>query len=128
MVTSPCFSIDPSSDEKTSDPSYYELASHEVTLSLQIEPDNFDARRLENWIALGQHEFSRALPLARALSKSRPDDILAYALLTDACIESGNYDESKSAQWALDMRPGEVASLNTRCLSERTLWRYSGLD
>ncbi len=107
---------------ETSDPSYYELASHEITLSLQIEPDNFDARRLEIWIALGQHEFSRALPLARALSKSRPDDILAYALLTDACIETGHYDEAeKAAQWALDMRPGDIAAL-TRAAYLRELF------
>ena len=107
---------------ETSDPDYYELAGEAVTQSLRLVPDNFEARKIETWIALGKHEFSRALVLARALSKSRPDDILAYALLTDACIETGNYDEAeKAAQWALDMRPGEISGL-TRAAYLRELF------
>ncbi len=107
---------------ETSDPAFYELAAKEVAESLRIEPNNYDARRVEIWIALGQHEFVRALPLARALSKSRPDDVLAYAMLTDACIETGNYEEAeKAAQWALDMRPGDIAGL-TRAAYLRELF------
>ena len=107
---------------ETSDPSYYQQAAEVTKESLRITPDNFDARRIETWIALGNHEFSRALELARALSKSRPDDVLAYALLTDACVETGNYDEAeKAAQWALDMRPGEISGL-TRAAYLRELF------
>ena len=107
---------------ETSDPKFYEQAAEEVNESLRLAPDNFEARRVETWIALGKHEFARALELARALSKNRPDDVLAYALLTDACIETGNYDEAeKAAQWALDMRPGEISGL-TRAAYLRELF------
>ena len=107
---------------ETSNPSYYDQASEILKESLRLAPDNFEARRIETWIALGKHEFSRALDLARALSKSRPDDVLAYALLTDACVETGNYDEAeKAAQWALDMRPGEISGL-TRAAYLRELF------
>lgn len=107
---------------ETSDPDYYEQATVAMNESLRLAPDNFDARKLETWIALGKHEFSRALELARALSKSRPDDVLAYALLTDACVETGNYDEAeKAAQWALDMRPGDISGL-TRAAYLRELF------
>ncbi len=107
---------------ETSDPSYYDKASGVLKESLRLVPDNFEARRIETWIALGKHEFAQALVLARALSKSRPDDVLAYALLTDACVETGNYDEAeKAAQWALDMRPGEISGL-TRAAYLRELF------
>lgn len=107
---------------ETSDPKYYEQASEEIKESLRLVPDNFEARKVETWVALGKHEFSRALELARALSKRRPDDVFAYALLTDACIETGNYDEAeKAAQWALDMRPGEISGL-TRAAYLRELF------
>ena len=107
---------------ETSDPDYYEQALEAVNESLRLAPDNFDARRMETWIALGKHEFARALPLARALSQSRPDDVLAYSLLTDACVETGNYDEAeKAAQWALDMRPGDISGL-TRAAYLRELF------
>lgn len=107
---------------ETSDPSYYDQASELLKDSLRLSPDNFEARRIETWIALGKHEFTRALQLARALSKSRPDDVLAYALLTDACVETGNYEEAeRAAQWALDMRPGEISGL-TRAAYLRELF------
>ncbi len=107
---------------ETSDPEYYELATKELQESVRIDPDNFDARKIETWVALGKHEFSKALELSRALSKRRPDDVLAYALLTDACIETGNYEEAeKAAQWALDMRPGDIPGL-TRAAYLRELF------
>ncbi len=107
---------------ETSDPSYYDQAGEVLKDSFRLASDNFEARRIETWIALGKHEFSSALELARALSKSRPDDVLAYALLTDACVETGNYEEAeKAAQWALDMRPGEISGL-TRAAYLRELF------
>ncbi len=107
---------------ETADPDFYDRATIEVNESLRLDPDNFDARRIETWIALGNHEFSQALELARALVKRRPDDVLSYALLTDACIETGKYEEAeKAAQWALDMRPGEISGL-TRAAYLRELF------
>ena len=97
---------------ETSDPKFYDQSAEVLKKSLELAPDNFEARKVETWLALGKHEFARALDMARALNKRRPDDVLVYSLLTDACIETGQYDEAeKAAQWALDMRPGTIPGL-----------------
>ena len=97
---------------ETSDHEWYEQADAAVQDSLRLAPDNFEARKIETWVSLGRHKFSRALEQARALNKRMPDDVLVYALLIDACIEMGEYEEAeKAAQWALDMRPGDIAAL-----------------
>ncbi|MDZ4851124.1 MAG: tetratricopeptide repeat protein [Pirellulaceae bacterium] len=97
---------------ETADPAFYDQAAEALTKSLALAPDNFEAKKIEAWLALGKHEFARALELARILNKRRPDDFLVYSLLTDACIETGHYDEAeKAAQWGLDMRPGDISGL-----------------
>ena len=71
---------------------------------------------------LGQHRFADAYALARDLNKQAPDDVMVYGLLTDASVELGRYDEAeKSAQWMLDMRPGNVPGL-TRAAYLRELF------
>ena len=107
---------------ETSDHAWHEQASAAVGKALQLAPDNFAARKIETWILLGRHKFARALELARDLNKRQPDDVLVYALLTDACIEMGEYEEAeKTAQWALDLRPGDIAAL-TRAAYLRELF------
>lgn len=107
---------------ETSDHDWYEQADVAVQDALRLAPDNFEARKIETWISLGRHKFSRALEQARSLNKRMPDDVLVYALLTDACIEMGEYEEAeKAAQWALDMRPGDIAAL-TRAAYLRELF------
>jgi tetratricopeptide (TPR) repeat protein len=107
---------------ETGDPTYYDKAADALKESLRIAPDNFEACKIEAWIALGKHEFARALELTRALNKRMPDDVLTYALLTDACVEMGRYDEAeKAAQWSLDMRPGAISGL-TRAAYLRELF------
>ncbi len=107
---------------ETSDHDWYEQAAAAVQESLRLAPDNFEARKIETWTLLGRHKFARALDAARALNKRSPDDVFVYALLTDACIEMGEYEEAeKAAQWALDLRPGDIAAL-TRAAYLRELF------
>ncbi len=107
---------------ETSDPGFYEQAAAALLKSFELTPDNLEGRKIEAWITLGQHEFARALELARALQKRAPDDIFIYGLLTDACVETGRYEEAeKAAQWALDLRPGEISAL-TRAAYLRELF------
>src|ERR1043166_5761139 len=41
-----------------------------------------------------------------------PDDILVWGYLADADIALGDYDDAeKSAQWMLDLRPGNIPGL-----------------
>ena len=97
---------------ETSDTSYYEQAQATLQKSLQMSPENFEARKAEVMILLGRKEFTTALELATALNKKTPDDVMVYGLVADADIELGNYhDAERAAQWMLDMRPGNVPGL-----------------
>ena len=97
---------------ETSDANYYDQAQTALQKSLQITPDNFEARKAEVVILLGRKEFAGALERATALNKKTPDDVLVYGLVADADIELGNYKKGeRAAQWMLDMRPGNVPGL-----------------
>jgi len=59
---------------------------------------------------------------ATALNRQVPDDVLVYGFLTDANVELGNYDAAeKSAQWMLNLRPGNLPAL-TRAAYLRELF------
>src|ERR1700683_4149822 len=75
-------------------------------------PSNFDAEKARVSTLLNEHEFAAALDLAEALNKRVPDDVMVYGLLTDANLELGNYSDSEtSAQWMLNLRPGNRPAL-----------------
>lgn len=97
---------------ETANPEFYKEAWAAAEQSLQIEPGNLDARKLQVWILLGQHEFQKAVAAAEEINRAVPDDVLVYGFLVDAYVELGKYAEAeKAAQWMLDMRPGNVPGL-----------------
>jgi len=97
---------------ETSDASYYAQAGAAVEKSLQLAPNNFDTRKIEASILLGEHEFPAALDAAKALNNQIPDDVTVYGLLTEANAELGNYkDAETAAQWMLNLRPGNLPAL-----------------
>ena len=97
---------------ETSDVVYYAKAQETVRRSLEIAPDNFEARKVEAWLLLGKHEFAKALEVATRLNKEASDDVTVYGYLADANAELGNYDAAvAAAQWMLNLRPGNVAGL-----------------
>ena len=97
---------------ETADPVYYQQAEAAVQAALAATPGHFDARKVRAWALLGQHRFAEALALATALNREVPDDLMVYGILTDAHIELGHYDEAeRSAQWMLDLRPGNIPAL-----------------
>ena len=107
---------------ETADPVYYQQAEAAVQAALAVSPGHFDARKVRAWALLGQHRFSEALTLATALNREVPDDLMVYGILTDAHIELGHYDEAeRSAQWMLDLRPGNIPAL-TRAAYLRELF------
>ena len=107
---------------ETADPVYYQQADEAVRTSLALAPDNFEALKVRTWSLLGQHRFVEALELATTLNTKVPDDLMVYGMLTDASIELGNYDDAeKSAQWMLDLRPGNIPAL-TRAAYLRELF------
>jgi tetratricopeptide (TPR) repeat protein len=94
---------------ETSDVNYYAQAEDALKKSLELAPNNLEAEKIHVWLLLGRHEFPAALEAAKALNKRIPDDVLVYGFLTDANAELGNYkDAETSAQWMLDIRPGNL--------------------
>jgi tetratricopeptide (TPR) repeat protein len=97
---------------ESSDPRYYSQASDAVKKSLQLAPNDFETKKLQVSILLGEHEFPAALDAAKALNKQSLDDVMVYGLLTDANAELGHYkDAETAAQWMLDLRPGNLPAL-----------------
>lgn len=97
---------------ETSDAGYYAQAEDVVKKSLQLSPNNFDTKKIQVSILLGEHEFPAALDAAKALNKQSLDDVMVYGLLTDANAELGNYkDAETAAQWMLNLRPGNLPAL-----------------
>ena len=107
---------------ETSDASCYSQADDAVKKSLELSPNNFDTQRIQVSILLGEHEYPAALEAAKRLNRRVPDDVMIYGLLTDANVELGNYsDAEKSAQWMLNLRPGNLPAL-TRAARLRELF------
>jgi tetratricopeptide (TPR) repeat protein len=97
---------------ETSDTDFYDQAHEVLDRAQKIEPDHRDAQRTRIWVWLGQHEFKRAFDAALALHKGNPDDLMTLAMLTDASVELGRYEDAERyAQWLLDLRPGNVVGL-----------------
>lgn len=104
------------------DTALYAEADKAAARSLELAPGNLAARRAQIWILLGRHEFAAALEQATALNREQPDDLQTYAYLTDANIELGRYAAAEqSAQWLLDLRPGNIPGL-TRAAYLRELF------
>ena len=107
---------------ETSDPKFYQEAWAATEQALAAEPNHLEARKLQVWILLGQHEFPRAVEAAERINKEMPDDVLVYGFLVDGYTELGRYPEAeKAAQWMLDIRPGNVPAL-TRASHLRELF------
>ncbi len=107
---------------ETADPVFYQQAEASVRAALALAPDDFEALKVRAWAQLGQHQFAAAHDLATALNARVPDDLMVYGMLTDANIELGRYDEAEtSAQWMLDLRPGNIPAL-TRAAYLRELF------
>lgn len=98
--------------QETSDATYLAQAQDAVKKSLELAPHNFDAGKARVSILLAEHQFPAALEEAKELNKKVPDDVMVYGLLTDANVELGNYNDAEtSAQWMLNLRPGNRPAL-----------------
>jgi len=107
---------------ETSDVNFYAQAEDALKKSSELKPGNLDGEKIHVWLLLGRHDFPAALEAAKLLYKKVPDDVLVYGFLTDANVELGNYaDAEKSAQWMLDLRPGNLPGL-TRAAYLRELF------
>lgn len=93
----------------TDDVRLYERAGAMLERALQLSRGNYEARKLQVTVLLGQHQFGKALEAAKELNRTTPDDLGVWALLVEANVALGDYTEAeKDAQWVLDLRPGNT--------------------
>lgn len=106
---------------ETGDGAFYGRAEAACQKALELDPDNYPARRLISWVYSGQHRFREALVAARRALASDSRDSLNYGTLGDALLELGDYEEGAEAiQKMVDLRP-DVASY-TRAAYVRELF------
>lgn len=97
---------------ETADGSYLERAARLVNDSLAVNPSRYETRRRQIEVEMQRHHFRRAVDLAGALAKKRPDDPALLGLLGDAFMELGEYDRAADTyQKMADLRP-DLASYN----------------
>ncbi len=91
---------------ETGDFSINTTAENAVNRALEVEPDNFDAKRIRGSLLLTFHRFAEALEYGTKLHTENPQDATVYGILTDANVELGNYPEAVDAvQKMVDLRP-----------------------
>ena len=97
--------------QETSDDRFYDQAAEVIHKSLALSPGDFEAGKVDVMVLLGKHEYPDALREAQALNRRIPDDLTVYGLLTDAYSALGDYKNAEiSAQWMLNLRPGNSAA------------------
>ena len=87
---------------ETGDVADYTRAEAAVTASLNALPrDNYDATALLASLQLTKHEFRLGLETARAAMAIDPNDAYAHAVIGDAQLALGQYDEAQRTYEAL---------------------------
>ena len=77
-----------------------------VNRALEIEPQNYDAQKLNASLLLTFHRFAEALEAGKKLQEANPRDAFIYGVLTDANVELGNYEEAVvTVQKMVDLKP-----------------------
>jgi tetratricopeptide (TPR) repeat protein len=95
---------------ETGDLSFNTKAEAALERVFAIEPQNYDALKLQAKLLLTNHRFMDALEVCQRAQFSRQDDADVYGAITDANVELGNYTEAiAAAQKMVDLRPDTSA-------------------
>lgn len=101
------------------DPSFYDLADRAFDRADQLAPGEADTMLGRGSLALALHRFPEALELGRQVTRALPTSVDALAVLVDAQVEMGYYDDAEeSLQRMLDLRPGLPALARASYLRE----------
>ncbi len=85
----------------------------------EIAPGDSDTLIRQGFLALARHDFNRAQRLAAQAIAADPFDADALAVVVDAEVELGRYDEAAAhLQQLLDLRPGVAAYSRVSYLRE----------
>jgi tetratricopeptide (TPR) repeat protein len=94
---------------ETGDFSYTVKAELALERSRHLQPNNPSALKLQAVLLLNEHRFQEALELTQQLQQQFPQDAQIYTAMTDALVETGNYEEAnKQVQTALGLHPGAI--------------------
>ncbi len=92
---------------QVADPAYYDLAQRAFDRADAVRPDLDETRLGRSLLALSRHEFGEALALGVTVHARNPDNPDALAVMVDANVELGRYDDATSTlQELLDRHPG----------------------
>ena len=91
----------------TADPTYYPKAEGVLQRSIELNgADNFDALTGLAALAAARHDFASALSWGEKAKAVNPYNASIYAVIGDAQVELGRYDEAlKTFQTMIDIRP-----------------------
>lgn len=95
----------------TGDPSLYPLADKSLERSLDLQPDgNLPATVAESSLAAARHDFTLAFDWAQRAEEISAEDPNVKAVLGDALVQLGRYDEAFAVfQAMIDLRPDLAA-------------------
>lgn len=97
----------------------YEQAWQAYERALDLQPENVDALVGLAWVANSQHRFAEGIRWARRAMQADPGEARALALLSDAAVEIGDYDQAlEFCQQALDLQP----NLSTYSRAAQVVW------
>src|SRR3954465_11346214 len=82
---------------ETGDASFYTRADAVLQTALRLNPRSPDAVVVAGTLALARHDFPRALAVGRRARGLAPDLAAPYAVVVDALIELGRYDQAETA-------------------------------
>lgn len=104
----------------TADPAYYSKADAALQRSLEIRPEGNDAAVTgQAALAASQHEFTTALELARDAQELNPYSTANQAVLVDALVELGRYEEAeRELQQMMDLKPSVPALMRVSYFRE----------
>jgi tetratricopeptide (TPR) repeat protein len=91
----------------TADPTYYPKAEDALDRSLALNGSaNFDAFTGQASLAAARHDFAGALAWGQKAVAANPHSAQAYAVVGDAQVELGSYDQAFATfQMAVDLKP-----------------------
>ncbi len=104
---------------RVGDPSFYGLAEQAFARTDELVPADPRTVLGQGALALALHRFPEALELGRRVSEALPSNADALAVLVDAEVELGRYDDAAGhLQEMLDLRPGLPALARASYLRE----------
>jgi tetratricopeptide (TPR) repeat protein len=95
---------------ETGDPSLYARADEALRRALRIDPREVSALTASGGLALARHDFRAGLELGRRAQRLAPDSTQPLAVIADALVELGRYDEAATTlQRMVDLKPNLAA-------------------